>query len=79
MHLQPKAIMITLDSTFGDVIGLVARTRVHRVWVVDANHRPIGVVSLFFSINDRIKCHKNNTGIDVARIILQRIPFWAYT
>ena len=45
---QPKALMITLDNTFGDVIGLVARTRVHRVWVVDADHRPIGVVSFFF-------------------------------
>jgi CBS domain-containing protein len=42
----PKAIMITLDSTFADVIRLVAHTRVHRVWIVDADHRPIGVIAL---------------------------------
>jgi len=45
-YAQPKAVMVTLDSTFGDVINLIARTRVHRVWVVDANHKPIGVISL---------------------------------
>lgn len=42
----PKAIVVSLESTFGDVITLAAQTRVHRVWVVDGNRKPIGVISL---------------------------------
>lgn len=42
----PKAIMVTPEGTFGDVINLVTHAKTHRVWVVDANHKPIGVISL---------------------------------
>jgi len=42
----PKAIVVTPESTFGDVINLVNHARTHRVWVVDATHKPIGVISL---------------------------------
>jgi len=39
------AITCTLDTTFEQVIALLARNKIHRVWVVD-NDRPIGLVSL---------------------------------
>lgn len=42
----PKAVMVTPESTFGDVINLVNHARTHRVWVVDTTHKPIGVISL---------------------------------
>lgn len=42
--------MVTPDSTFGDVINLASHARTHRVWVVDQNHKPIGVVSLVYLV-----------------------------
>eukprot|EP01119_Soliformovum_irregulare_P003034 TRINITY_DN1331_c0_g1_i1.p1 TRINITY_DN1331_c0_g1~~TRINITY_DN1331_c0_g1_i1.p1 ORF type:complete len:310 (-),score=101.16 TRINITY_DN1331_c0_g1_i1:81-1010(-) len=35
------------NATFGEVIALIHRNRVHRVYVVDENQKPIGVVSIF--------------------------------
>jgi CBS domain-containing protein len=35
-----------LDSTLRDVVGLVNDARIHRVYVVDEQRKPVGVVSL---------------------------------
>ncbi len=39
-------VTVTEWSTFEDVVLKLAATRVHRVWVVDDDNKPIGVISL---------------------------------
>jgi len=43
---HPKAVMVMPESTFADVIALISHAKTHRVWVVDAQHKPVGVISL---------------------------------
>eukprot|EP00456_Euglypha_rotunda_P026981 TRINITY_DN2163_c0_g1_i22.p1 TRINITY_DN2163_c0_g1~~TRINITY_DN2163_c0_g1_i22.p1 ORF type:complete len:612 (+),score=106.94 TRINITY_DN2163_c0_g1_i22:120-1955(+) len=42
----PKPITIKKDDTLADIIPLIAKARVHRVWVVDDDGKPSDVVSL---------------------------------
>lgn len=38
--------MCTPQSSLGEVMEKVYQTGVHRVWMVDDDYRPIGIVSL---------------------------------
>jgi len=40
------SVVCTQDTTLGSVISTLATTNVHRVWVVDAQHKPVSVVSI---------------------------------
>ena len=39
-------ITVTESATFEDVVMKLAATRVHRLWIVDSEEKPIGVVSI---------------------------------
>jgi CBS domain-containing protein len=41
-----RPIVVRGDSTFADTIKSMVENRVHRVWVVDGEYKPMGVVSL---------------------------------
>jgi CBS domain-containing protein len=38
------AITVTADSTFDEVVKILAENKIHRVWVVD-DGKPVGLVS----------------------------------
>ncbi|KXZ43136.1 hypothetical protein GPECTOR_101g37 [Gonium pectorale] len=40
-----RLIVATANSTFGEVVGLLVRHRVHRVYVVDERGSPVGIVT----------------------------------
>jgi CBS domain-containing protein len=45
---RPKVICVTPSDTYGEVLRLMVSYKVHRVWVVDAEHKsPIAVVSVW--------------------------------
>jgi CBS domain-containing protein len=44
--LTDPPITCTTENTMDDVLSAMTANRVHRVWVVDSNSRPVGVVSL---------------------------------
>ena len=46
------------EATLGQVVGVISRTGVHRVFVVDAGNKPIGLVSL----------------TDILRLISEHLP-----
>jgi CBS domain-containing protein len=41
-----KPVVITQDSTLRDVLNILTKTRVHRLYVVDNHKRPSGIVTL---------------------------------
>lgn len=41
-----KPVTVTVDSTFEQVVDKVLSEKVHRVWVVDAQNKPIGALSM---------------------------------
>ncbi|KAL4431250.1 hypothetical protein ABPG75_006506 [Micractinium tetrahymenae] len=43
---EPPLAVCRLDSTFGEVLALLAGRHLHRLFVVDGEGRPVGVVSL---------------------------------
>jgi CBS domain-containing protein len=43
--MRKKTISTTLPTTLGKVLTLLVKNNVHRVWIVDADQHPIGVVS----------------------------------
>ncbi len=43
---QPPLAVCHLDSTLGEVLGLLAGRRLHRLFIVDGERRPLGVVSI---------------------------------
>eukprot|EP00026_Physarum_polycephalum_P012115 Phypoly_transcript_12389.p1 GENE.Phypoly_transcript_12389~~Phypoly_transcript_12389.p1 ORF type:complete len:318 (+),score=35.65 Phypoly_transcript_12389:106-1059(+) len=40
------SVVCTPDTTLGAVIGLLASNNIHRVWVVDSEHKPTSVISV---------------------------------
>lgn len=41
-----KPVVVTQDSTLRDVLNILTKTRVHRLYVVDNHKRPLGIVTL---------------------------------
>jgi CBS domain-containing protein len=45
---RPKVICVTPSDAYGDVLRLMVTFKVHRVWVVDAEHKsPVAVISVW--------------------------------
>jgi len=44
-------ITITFESSLGTAVGLLVNESIHRLWIVDAQHRPVGCLSLTDVIN----------------------------
>jgi CBS domain-containing protein len=44
--LTSSPLTCTMDHSLDDVLGAMAANKVHRVWTVDSNNKPVGVVSL---------------------------------
>jgi CBS domain-containing protein len=44
--LLPVTVSARLDETLADVINCLLENRVHRLWIVDGNCKPTGVVSM---------------------------------
>ncbi|ELR12292.1 CBS domain containing protein [Acanthamoeba castellanii str. Neff] len=44
--LTGSPLTCTMDHSLEDVLGAMTANKVHRVWTVDSNNKPVGVVSL---------------------------------
>jgi len=44
--LLPLAVSVRLDETLADVVGCLVENRVHRLWVVDDDDKPMSVLSM---------------------------------
>ena len=53
-----KPVCVTPDTSMREMVKLIVETNSHRLWVVDSEKRPIGVVSLTNMIGCIMKTDK---------------------
>ena len=41
-----RAFTVPVGATLGELLNIISETRVHRVYVIDKNFKPVGIITL---------------------------------